>query len=116
MRRQLYLLPLALLASCSVTRDNFTERYVDAYCEFRERCDKAEFFYDYDNRGDCLDKYGDYWRDYGPQRYDECDFSESEAERCLELLNQSCKLTGDDYDEFDPTCAEVWDCGSVYGE
>ena len=109
------LLLLAFVGACKPNEDNFTEKYIKAYCDFAQRCYAAEFFYQYDDKGECVNKNEDYWADYGSAVTSQCEFDADKAAECLDNLNQSCKEIGDDLDEFDPQCDAVWDCGEVYG-
>lgn len=106
---------MLLVGACNPTEKNFTEKYIKSYCDFYKRCAKAQFFYQYDDKGECLDKNREYWDDYGDAIIGQCTFDADEAAKCLETLDQSCKDIGDDLDDFDPQCDAVWDCGDVYG-
>ena len=108
-------LMLVFVGACKPNEDNFSDKYITAYCDFYKRCAAAEFFYQYDDKGECLDKNEEYWAEVGASLVAQCEFDADKAQECLDTLNQSCKEIGDDLDEFDAQCDEVWDCGEVYG-
>ena len=113
MNRALVLMLLA--GACSPTEKSFPDEYIKSYCDYYKRCAAASFFYQYDDKGECLDKNREYWAEYGSALTEQCTFDADKAAECLDTLDQSCKDIGDDLDEFDPTCDAVWDCGDVYG-
>ena len=110
-------LPLALAAGCSVSEESWPKDYAKAFCSFQKRCTKAEFFYDYDNETDCVDKMLTRWDEYGAASTAGCSFDESNAQKCIDALNLSCEQFADDYDPatYYTICDDAWSCTSVYG-
>ena len=99
---------LALATGCvNVNEDNFFEKLGKAQCEWMERCDAADFYEEWDDKGECRDDQEDYAEDY-EDYLDDCDFDEDKGKDCLKAFNDSCKDSSDD-DHFED-CWEAWDC------
>lgn len=108
-------LSLFALAACGVNEDNWGEKNARVECEYMERCAALEFFYLYDDQGECIDKKLDYWDEYGEQVVQGCKFDEEAANECHKLLGQSCETIVDDMDDVTEACAEAWNCDNLYG-
>ncbi len=112
---RLAVLPLLVLSACGVNENNWGDKNAKVMCDYMERCDALEFFYLYDDQGECMDKQLDYWDEYGEQTKQGCKFDEEAANECHSLLNQSCEKIADDIDDVQSTCAEAWNCTGLYG-
>ena len=110
------LMALAAMTGCKVTEENWPEKIAKAECAYRERCAAADFWYYYESGRDCEDEYIDRWDEFGSKIYSECDFNEEKAKDCLDAMDSSCKDVGEQYDDWDETCYEVWECSTPTGE
>lgn len=100
--------------TASVDEDNYFEQQGVATCKHLKRCWTTYFYSEWDDLEECFDDAEDQ-RDDNEEYYeaiqDNCDFDEDKAQECLSLYSGSCKVAGEDYDEFyDGACSEVWDC------
>ncbi len=104
---------LALLqtACFGVNEDNWPDRWAKNRCQFAKSCEKATFFFNYEDVDECTEDQLDLYEEVDDQ-YSGCTFDKKMAKECLSALNTRCKAAGADYEELFSPCFEVWDCGS----
>lgn len=113
--RTLLPLLLVLASSCGISEDKWPDKSAKAQCKFAERCSTAQFYYNYDDVGACVDDTLEFWEEY-EDFYLTCDFDADKAKACLKALDTRCKKAGQTYDDLFETCFEVWDCGDDFSD
>ena len=104
------LLPLVLAVGCSVSQDNWSKKYADAYCSFQNRCAKEEMFYNYDDESDCKKQVQEQQDETNGSSSTGCTFNQDKAQECVDDLGETCKHFAEDLQNISDTCDAAWDC------
>lgn len=112
MRHLLALWGLSALAGCGVDAESWPTEAARSTCRFSLRCAAANFYYTYDNLGDCREQNEEVLSDEAEAAEEEsCTFDDEQARECLRALDQSCRDVGADFETVFEPCQQVWDCG-----
>ena len=106
---------VALATGCfgKANEKNWPEKSAKVSCRMAKRCSTSQFYFHYDNMGDCVDAAMDLYDDRSDFYEDNCELDKQEARRCIKLMKRSCKAIGSDYDELYDVCSSVWLCGTA---
>ncbi len=115
MKSTLPLLACMFLGACSVSEENFPDRFAAQWCAASKACSEDAYFDRWlQGTADCTAATSDDVRDrsYGNGE-DACRFEEDAAAACLtRIQSASCpELASEDW--YD-ACASAWDCVPVF--
>jgi hypothetical protein len=106
----LALLALAQTACFGVNEKNWADRWAKNRCQFAKSCEKATFWYNYEDMDECVDHQLELYQE-ADDLYDGCTFDKKEARACIKALNSRCKVAGAEYETRFEACGDVFDCG-----
>lgn len=108
---------LGVLVACGgqVKQSNWGRKSAKVSCKFAKRCDTANFHFQYESLGQCVDESEAEFLSLGGY-YDACDYDPGKAARCLDAMNWSCKKIGSNYDDLLAACFDVWICEDPFPE
>lgn len=98
-----------IVGSCGVDAESWTEKVSKAECDYAKRCDRANFFYLYEDEDSCRNTKEFEWGEVDLQL---CAFDQDAARDCMNAFHSSCKKVGREYQDLVGPCFLVWDCGT----
>jgi len=107
----LAVLALAQTACFGVNEKNWPDRWAKNRCQFAKSCEKATFWFNYADMGECVDDQLALYEELDDV-YSGCSFDKKMAKACIKAMNTRCKVAGAEYEELFEPCLEVWDCGA----
>ncbi len=97
--RSLLPLSIAVAVSCTVTEENFADRYARIVCRKGAKCDDPYFDARWDTQAECREETSEVWQELLPElEAAGCDIDFNYADACLaDIRAMSCEEAQDDW-------------------